>query len=817
MSKLARCSLATAAVVPWCALRLCVRGFSSTAYRRANASIFDNEPARPAVCTSIPGPRSQEAIKELDRVFDTRSLNMLVDYDKSRGNYIADVTATFFSMWKPLRFAQISSIPLGYNNPRLAEVASSRAMVSAIINRPALGNFPPSGWAETLRTGILRAAPKGLNQIFASTTGSDANETAYKAAFIWRRARDRGGKPFSAEELDSAMVNQPPGAPKYSILSFAGGFHGRLFGSLSTTHSKAIHKLDIPAFDWPVAPFPRLKYPLSDHVAENKSEEECCLQEVERIITSFHNPVVAAVIEPIQSEGGDNHASPSYFRRLREITKRHNLLLIVDEVQTGVGATGKFWAHEHWGLEIPPDMVTFSKKAQVAGFFYADTSLRPDKPYRQFNTWMGDPVRALLFREIYDEVERLGLVEKTAVVGKYLYTKLEQLAARYPGEIHNLRGKDRGTFLAWDSPRRDEVLKLAKTRGVHMGGCGETTVRLRPMLIFQEEHVQNFRGWPWITYGESQDRRICYIGGQVLRELTRAHPGCSIAALIRNNETAGRISDAFPKVRTVVGDLDDAELVEREASQASVVLPYWIQISGASGLAAPELASPSFAPGSASSVVYDDLTGIEDIRALVRAYLSRAVNNYLLDVAAQTPSIKTALVWPPVIYGAGEGPVNQRSIQVPTLARATLERGHPVKVAEGLNRWGNIHVRDLGRLICSLVYKALRGDQRQELWGENGIYLAVAGEMSFAELSERISRAALEQKLINSEQIEALEPSSADTVLPYATVFYGTNARGKARRASELLGWNPHEEPLETDVPIAVAEEAKRRAQERGD
>ncbi|RYP71393.1 hypothetical protein DL769_004701 [Monosporascus sp. CRB-8-3] len=476
MSKLARYSLATAPVVSWCALRLCVRGFSSTAYRRANASIFDNEPARPAVCTSIPGPRSQEAIKELDRVFDTRSLNMLVDYDKSRGNYIADADGNLLLDV----FAQISSTPLGYNNKRLAEVASSRAMVSAIINRPALGNFPPSGWAETLRTGILRAAPRGLNQVFTATTGSDANETAYKAAFIWRRARNRGGKAFSAEELDSAMVNQPPGAPKYSILSFAGGFHGRLFGSLSTTHSKAIHKLDIPAFDWPVAPFPRLKYPLSDHAAENKTEEERCLQEVERIITSFHNPVVATIVEPIQSEGGDNHASPSYFRRLREITKRHGVLLIVDEVQTGVGATGKFWAHEHWGLEVPPDMVTFSKKAQAAGFFYADASLRPDKPYRQFNTWMGDPVRALLFHGIYDEIERLGLVEKTAAVGKYLYSKLEQLAARYPGEIHNLRGKDRGTFLAWDSLRRDKVLKLAKTRGVNMGGCGETTCPATP-------------------------------------------------------------------------------------------------------------------------------------------------------------------------------------------------------------------------------------------------------------------------------------------------------------------------------------------------
>lgn len=250
------------------------------------------------------------------------------------------------------------------------------------------------------------------------------------------------------EELESSMKNQAPGAPNYSILSFEGGFHGRTFGSLSTTHSKAIHKLDIPAFDWPTAPFPNIRYPLSEFEAENRAEEERCLREIERIITAFHNPVVATVVEPIQSEGGDNHASPFFFQGLRDITKKHDILKIVDEVQTGVGATGKFWAHDHWDLTSPPDMVTFSKKAQATGFFYTDKSLRPDKPYRQFNTWMGDPSHAILFRGIFKQIEKNNLVQKTAEVGKYLYNKLDELAARYPNEMHNLRGKDRGTFIA---------------------------------------------------------------------------------------------------------------------------------------------------------------------------------------------------------------------------------------------------------------------------------------------------------------------------------------------------------------------------------
>ena len=89
------------------------------------------------------------------------------------------------------------------------------------------------------------------------------------------------------------------------------------------------------------------------------------------------------------SEGGDKHASPAYFRSLRQIAKKHGAYFIVDEVQTGVGATGKFWAHEHWGLQAgeEPDFVTFSKKMQASGVFHkAET--RPSAPYRIYGTWM---------------------------------------------------------------------------------------------------------------------------------------------------------------------------------------------------------------------------------------------------------------------------------------------------------------------------------------------------------------------------------------------------------------------------------------------
>lgn len=380
---------------------------------------------------------------------------------------------------------------MGYNNPHLIETMKSDAVVNTLVNRPALGNFPPTDWAEVLRSGILKVAPKGLDQVFTAMAGSDANETAYKAAFMWKRQQQRGGAhvEFTEEELTSSMNNQSPGASELSIMSFKTAFHGRLFGSLSTTRSKPIHKLDIPAFDWPQATFPLLKYPLEEHVEENRAAEQAALAEVEDLILNYRVPPCAVIVEPIQSEGGDNHASPAFFRGLREVTKKHGVLLIVDEVQTGVGATGKFWAHDHWDLPTPPDMVTFSKKAQTAGYYFGNPELRPNKPYRQFNTWMGDPARAILFRAIIEEIEQHDLVAQTARVGDYLYGKLAELAKKYPGQFDNLRGKGQGTFIAFDNPRRDEFLKRAKSLGVNIGGSGASAVRLRPMLTFEEKHA----------------------------------------------------------------------------------------------------------------------------------------------------------------------------------------------------------------------------------------------------------------------------------------------------------------------------------------
>lgn len=149
-----------------------------------------------------------------------------------------------------------------------------------LIHRPANGNLPPLDWPDRIRGSLLAVAPKGLDHVMPMMCGSCSNENALKAAFIRYMARQRGGASPTAEDVASCMQNAAPGSPPLTVLSFHGSFHGRLMGCMSATRSKALHKLDIPAFDWPAVPFPQLKYPLAEHAAENAAEEGASLEQV---------------------------------------------------------------------------------------------------------------------------------------------------------------------------------------------------------------------------------------------------------------------------------------------------------------------------------------------------------------------------------------------------------------------------------------------------------------------------------------------------------------------------------------------------------
>jgi 4-aminobutyrate aminotransferase/(S)-3-amino-2-methylpropionate transaminase len=446
------------------------------------------------VTSSVPGPKSQKLMQEMSEMVQTGTVQFFVDFEKSKGNYVVDADGNVLLD----TYTNISSIPIGYNHPALVKASQKPETLRSLVSRPALGIHPPVDYVSMVKKSLMAVAPPGLSAVTPMMCGSCSVENALKAAMILYMNKKRNGDlpPLDSEEAMSAVMNQPPGSPPLSILSFEGGFHGRTLGALSCTHTPSNnHKLDIPAFDWPFAPFPKLKYPLEENVDYNKREEERCLEKVESLIKTWNDKgefVAGVLVEPIQAEGGDNHASPEFFRSLQKICKAHDAAFIVDEVQTGGGATGKMWAHEHWGLDEPPTFVTFAKKMLSGGFYHTVQGAPYFKqPYRIFNTWMGDPLRLVMLEEMIKVINEENLLQNTESTGELLLTGLKELQGKYPNLIMNARGV--GMFCAVDSAdakTRDSIISAMRNKGVQCGGCSKVTIRLRPALVFQPRHVE---------------------------------------------------------------------------------------------------------------------------------------------------------------------------------------------------------------------------------------------------------------------------------------------------------------------------------------
>ncbi|XP_011679373.2 4-aminobutyrate aminotransferase, mitochondrial [Strongylocentrotus purpuratus] len=443
----------------------------------------------PLMRTELPGPKSQELLKKMDSITrNTATIQMFVDYKASKGNFLVDVDGNRYLDC----FNQISSVPLGYNHPALLEAVTNPDLAISMINRSALGVFPPAEYPGRMEDALLSIAPKGLECVQTMMCGSCSNENALKQTFLQYRHKARGGNP-TQEEYDSSMCNQAPGAPDLSVLSFNGAFHGRTIGMLALTHSKPIHKVDIPSIDWPSSDFPALKYPIDQHAQENRVEEDRCLQMVRDKIAEYAakgKPVAACIVEPVQAEGGDHHATPYFFIELQKILKEVGAAFIVDEVQTGGGIAGTMWAHEQWNLPEAPDVVTFAKKLITGGYYYKP-EFAPKMAYQVFNTWMGEPTKLIMLEAIVETIKKDNLLENVQNSGKLLLSGLEELQAKYPQFMSRARGM--GTFIAIDlsSPETAaEIVARGRKAGFILGTCGKQSLRLRPALIFQSQHAE---------------------------------------------------------------------------------------------------------------------------------------------------------------------------------------------------------------------------------------------------------------------------------------------------------------------------------------
>ena len=234
-------------------------------------------------------------------------------------------------------------------------------------------------------------------------------------------------------------------------------------------------------------------FPLNDENLTKVIEaEKQSVAEINKAIAENKDDIAAIILEPIQGEGGDNHFRKEFFMQLRQICDENEILLIFDEVQTGIALTGKWWAHQHY---VKPDLISFGKKTQVCGVLATDRIDEVEenvfrKSSRINSTWGGNIVDMYRFKRILEVIDEENLVENCRVMGDYLKTKMDTLMSKYPEKVFAPRGL--GLFAAFDaaSPEmRNNITKESAKNGMMILGCGPRSIRFRPPVTITKEHI----------------------------------------------------------------------------------------------------------------------------------------------------------------------------------------------------------------------------------------------------------------------------------------------------------------------------------------
>lgn len=416
--------------------------------------------------------------QELGKHILADGYDLVLDLKKSSGSYMVDAA-------KQKRyldfFTCFASMPIGMNHPKMVEEDFVRYLGTVAINKPSNSDIYSTEMAAFVKTFHDLALPGYFRYSFFIEGGALAVENALKVAFDWK-VRKNFRKGYSYEK-------------GHKIMHFRQAFHGRSGYTMSLTNTDPNKVKYFPKFnDWPRISNPFIIYPLNEeNTARVEELERQAVREMEQAFIDHRDDIAAIIIEPIQGEGGDNHFRPEFMRELRRLADENEALLIFDEVQTGLGITGSWWAHQQLGVH--PDIMAFGKKMQVCGI--AVTNRIDDIDDNVFHvssrinsTWGGnlvDMVRATKYIEIIHEE---GLVDNARVVGEYLVNQLHKLSEIHPDLVFNPRG--RGLYSAFslrDTELRGRVIDNCYENGLLILSSGSTSVRFRPPLNLTKDQV----------------------------------------------------------------------------------------------------------------------------------------------------------------------------------------------------------------------------------------------------------------------------------------------------------------------------------------
>jgi L-lysine 6-transaminase len=419
---------------------------------------------------------ASSVLKSLEQHVMLDGFKIVIDLEKSRGSYLHNAVngQRLIDL-----YGFFGSNPVGFNHPHFERAEVKADLLRAAQIKIANSDIYSGAYAEFVDTFVRVAGLPPLERYLFIEGGALAIENTLKAAMDWKvRKNMAAGRGERGTE----------------ILHFRRAFHGRSGYTMSLTNTDP-RKTDLFAkFNWPRVSNPHIDFALpeaerTNDVIEREKKSE---QEITKFIAERGVDIAAIIIEPIQGEGGDNHFRGEWLQTLRRICDENEMLLIFDEVQTGMGTTGRNWCCEHFGVK--PDLMAFGKKVQVCGVMAGprldeveDNAFR--LPSRLNSTWGGnftDMVRSTHYLRI---VEQENLVENAGRVGEHFLKSLQEMQGEEP-IVTAVRG--RGLFLAFDLPdpkTRDEFWKGLFDRGVLVLKSGERAIRFRPALDLSTEVV----------------------------------------------------------------------------------------------------------------------------------------------------------------------------------------------------------------------------------------------------------------------------------------------------------------------------------------
>lgn len=417
-----------------------------------------------------------------DKVHETIARNMLadgfglvLDLENSQGMRLVDEMTgdAYLDL-----FTFFASSPLGLNHPVLHSKEVIDELAFASVNKPSNSDIYTVLMAEFVDTFSKIAKPDYMKYLFFIAGGSLAVENGLKTAFDWK-VQKNFMKGYKEEK-------------GHQIIHFRQAFHGRSGYTLSLTNTDPNKVNYFPKFNWPRIINPKIKFPLEDNLQDVMKIEQQAVDEIHAAIKNNPDDIAAIIIEPVQGEGGDNFFRKEFFEKLREIADENEILLMFDEVQSGFGLTGKFWASDYY---VKPDIIAFGKKAQVCGIMVSDRidDVKENvfhKSSRINSTWGANLTDMVRSKHIMKIIDKENLVDNAAEMGKFLLQNLKEIQNEYPSLVSNARGL--GLMCSFDMPDgeiRNKFREECYNQKLLILGCGEKSIRFRPPLNVRKEDL----------------------------------------------------------------------------------------------------------------------------------------------------------------------------------------------------------------------------------------------------------------------------------------------------------------------------------------